>query len=728
MDALEADRSDQRYAFLVLLRDEDDAQGLARLLEDLVTESARAMATFVAPAVRGVPYLEANDVAPWTHDVPKGSEAVLLIEHADELPGRLAKLRASAPVYVGVPETFLFDAYDRIPNARPFSSNGPLDFAVQVMTDFSRPGGSVQGILFDAAEADRMRTLTKDFTPQFEEQPSEEPAAAPGEAEFGSGFRAYTVARDYGAALSLFDDALERGFADVANLHVWRGACLYQLGGADGVEHRESRRLFARALSAFNKARKHGYSDTLERSLDLDEWLAAILYELDRFASAAAMYERLVRRADTDVGSWMSLGSSRALHRQYDEALKAYDKAASINDRYPNLQRTRAAVLNIAGRPAEAKRVIDQVIEQDPGNAPAYFLRAGVRCRLGMEAEALDDYREAERLRYPADGRLQVGRGGAYCALGRHLEALLAYEKARDLARNSGSTDTLSQAYEGIGYVLLQIGDDLSEARQACQESISLGDASPTAFATLADVLNRLDLPYEAEAGIDQAIRLSVDANWQTTWRLYGVRAGIRFTLADRDSDREEARAALDDIGKAKSLWEASETLPPHERRDQARLFLLEGEAQLLLRHLRDARAAWRRAAQIAGAGSVELITADKYIRSLASGPRPLPRRFAPVVTGLAIVLLGLITWLLWEHRLSSAGFAAIIAVLLLLPLAAYLLPNSSRLKIGVLEVELLERGDRRGLLPQPPILRPPDRPPEIFKVRYRSIPTPPRL
>jgi tetratricopeptide (TPR) repeat protein len=730
METLEADGSGHRYAFLVLLLEEDDAQVLARLLEDRVTESTRGSATFVAPSVKGVSYLEGNGVPPWANDVPKGAEVVLLIEHADELPGRLARLRGAARIYVGVPESLFdaydSDAYDRIPDVRHFSIHGPLDFAVQVMIDFSRPGDSVHSILFDAADADRMRELTEDFTSQFEEQPSEEPAGAPGDAEFGSGFSAYT-AGDYRTALSFFDDALAKGFADAANVHVWRGACLSELGSADDVEHRESRRLFAKALCAFNKARKLNYSDTPEPSRELDDWLAGTLYHLERYPSAAALYERLVKSLDTDVGSWLSLGSARALSGQYDEALRAYEKADSIDYRRSGLQRSRAIVLNVLGRQVEAKRAIDQAIEQAPDDASAYFTRAEIRRLLGMAAEALDDYRDAERHGYPSDGVLQVGRGVAYSELERHLESLIPYKKARDLARDNGTTETLSRAYEGIGYALARVGNELSEARNACQESISLGSASPTVFATLADVLNRLDLPYEAEAAIDQAIEVSASANWRTTWRLYWLRAGIRFALADRDNDREEAQAVLDDVAKAKSLWKTCDPLLAGERRDQARLFLLEGEAQLLLRHLGHARAAWRRASQIAQPGTVELIAADKYLRSLARAPRPLPHRFAPLVTGLAVVLLGLFTWLLWMHRLDSAGFAATIGVLLLLPLAAYLLPAASRLKIGVLEVELLQRLDRRGPLPQPPILRPPEFP-AVITPRKKSIPPAPRL
>ena len=78
------------YAFVVLLHDEDDASGLARLLEDVRMVEAKVTSVFAAPPVRGLDFFsdDANQSTLdewWAKEIPKDATPVYLLMHEDGL-------------------------------------------------------------------------------------------------------------------------------------------------------------------------------------------------------------------------------------------------------------------------------------------------------------------------------------------------------------------------------------------------------------------------------------------------------------------------------------------------------------------------------------------------------------------------------------------------------------------------------------------------------------------
>jgi len=79
------------FAFLVLLRDLDDATGLSRLLEDVRLPTAPTRSLFLVPPVSGLDFFA--DVGRqeeidswWAENVPRDYVPVYLLDHEDGLP------------------------------------------------------------------------------------------------------------------------------------------------------------------------------------------------------------------------------------------------------------------------------------------------------------------------------------------------------------------------------------------------------------------------------------------------------------------------------------------------------------------------------------------------------------------------------------------------------------------------------------------------------------------
>jgi hypothetical protein len=152
--------------FIVALRDHDDAAGIARLLADVRLLQPEAETVFVTPSVGGSEFFATGGgSAGWSEEnIPAGSEVVYILDHEPGLSHRLQGIPGT--FYVGVPDLSLSKEFRD--SVRVVLTKGPLDFAVVIMRDYSRPG-SLYGVLFDETEALRMRNLAADFPMNLED-------------------------------------------------------------------------------------------------------------------------------------------------------------------------------------------------------------------------------------------------------------------------------------------------------------------------------------------------------------------------------------------------------------------------------------------------------------------------------------------------------------------------------------------------------------------------------
>ncbi len=159
------------YAFIVLLSDEDDAMGLARLLDDVKLPDAAVPAAFLAPPTRGKAFFADDSVQAdidswWAENVPRNDHPVFLLEHE---PGLLEWIEGlDGSFYIGVNTVQDGQIYEASKEIKSFIAHGPLDFAAIVMREFSGGNGTGDDI-FDQGEAIRMAALSADFPIDFDD-------------------------------------------------------------------------------------------------------------------------------------------------------------------------------------------------------------------------------------------------------------------------------------------------------------------------------------------------------------------------------------------------------------------------------------------------------------------------------------------------------------------------------------------------------------------------------
>lgn len=195
---------------------------------------------------------------------------------------------------------------------------------------------------------------------------------------------------------------------------------------------------FNRGLAVWNMGRlEEALSEYRSAGDCAPELLVAHLAEADALLQLGRPEEAL--EANRKVLS-LEAGSPEGI-RQKGEVLRAlgrlaeeeetYRNALLANPKDPDLRLKLAISLDQADEPAQALRVLDELVESGAPNATVYHNRALVRLRLGNAAGALSDAESALKLepRFPA---AQGVRAEALQAMGKLDEATTAWGKALD--------------------------------------------------------------------------------------------------------------------------------------------------------------------------------------------------------------------------------------------------------------------------------------------------------
>jgi tetratricopeptide (TPR) repeat protein len=162
-----------------------------------------------------------------------------------------------------------------------------------------------------------------------------------------------------------------------------------------------------------------------------------------------------------------------AQRKQYDEAIKAYNRALQLQPSYQVAQRLRAEALLELERYAEVVAGLDDYLEKASRNlgdylkkeepvADAYRARGLAKAKLRDPAAALDDYTRA--LDIDPDAETYAFRGWVYLVIDSPKLALRDFEKAVALDPKSGD------AYNGRGHARALLGrsrDAVADAEQA---------------------------------------------------------------------------------------------------------------------------------------------------------------------------------------------------------------------------------------------------------------------
>ena len=159
---------------------------------------------------------------------------------------------------------------------------------------------------------------------------------------------------------------------------------------------------FAEALTAYEYALALAEDNPITRV-----GLSRVLSALNRHEEALIAVDHALQLAPTSLEGWIWRGSVLDDLERFEEEIQAYQQALQLTDNAS----TRANFLHgignalwSMGKYSEGLRVLDNAIELDPTDAPAWNNRGNCLSDLGHDQEAMSSYERAIVLTpaYPA--------------------------------------------------------------------------------------------------------------------------------------------------------------------------------------------------------------------------------------------------------------------------------------------------------------------------------------
>ena len=203
------------------------------------------------------------------------------------------------------------------------------------------------------------------------------------------------------------------------------------------------------------------------------------------------------------------LGFVYAAKQQYDQAIAEGERAIALDPNNADSYTYQAEVLNFAGRPEEALRLVEQAIRLNPRSPPFYLLNLGWAYNLtGRYAEAITVLREA------------ISRNPNFLSTHFHLAVSYAQQWA---FQQSADARTLSQAVAAaqrvlalndafppghviLGYIYLW-QKQYEPALAEMERGIALDPNDAVSYTVLAETLSRVGRVEEAVGMVEQALR-----------------------------------------------------------------------------------------------------------------------------------------------------------------------------------------------------------------------------
>ena len=236
-------------------------------------------------------------------------------------------------------------------------------------------------------------------------------------------------------------------------------------------------------------------------NLDARVLLNASLQFAQRYSEAIPVAESLVESAPQEPAHWMNLGTARRGAKQYDAALEAYARAATLGASGPDFAFNVALTHIERGDLDSARALLASAREQDPFDGEICFHYAQVcyeTLRLGEASSALAQWQTLQRL----DTTLIANIGLLLTNLGEPRRAEVALRQAR--ADKSAPTGALLTVI-----AVLERTNRLGEARELMDRLLADPKSelqTPERMALEAQLLQREGKHSEAEVLFTRAL------------------------------------------------------------------------------------------------------------------------------------------------------------------------------------------------------------------------------
>ena len=239
------------------------------------------------------------------------------------------------------------------------------------------------------------------------------------------------------------------------------------------------------------------------------EWIWRWGVDPQALERALALAQQAVALDDSlpAAHSLLSLGYARK--QQHAHAITEGERALTLDPNNADSFAFQAEVLNVAGRPAEALRRVEQARRFNPHYPPYYLIQLGWAYSLtGRYAEAVATLKEATSrspthvgalfwlaLSYVLQWACQQNRGAQTLE-----EALAAVQRVITL------NDTSPWGHVGLGYVYLW-QKEYEQTIAELERAIALDPNLALSYAFLAETLSRVGRPEEVMGMVEQALR-----------------------------------------------------------------------------------------------------------------------------------------------------------------------------------------------------------------------------
>src|SRR5579883_2156671 len=227
------------------------------------------------------------------------------------------------------------------------------------------------------------------------------------------------------------------------------------------------------------------------------------LYELKRFAEAAATFERALALRPDYADAHSNRGNALNALGRFDEALASYERAIAARPDHADAYSNRANTLNALRRFEEALASCDRALVLQPNSASAHCNRGNALKELRRFEEALASCDRALVLQ-PNSASAHCNRGNALKELKRFEEALASYDRALALRPD------FAEAHSNRGNALQGL-QRFAEAIESYDRALGLRPDLAEAHSNRGNALKELRRFDEALKSYEQALAVELD-------------------------------------------------------------------------------------------------------------------------------------------------------------------------------------------------------------------------
>jgi adenylate cyclase len=198
------------------------------------------------------------------------------------------------------------------------------------------------------------------------------------------------------------------------------------------------------------------------------------------------------------------------LQQQYEQAMAEGERAIALNPNNADSHIAQAEVLNLAGRPKEALRAVEQAMRLNPHYPPVYLFELGFAYRLtGRYAEAIAALKKAlDRNPHLMTAHLELALSYLLQWVAQqNLEGQTLEPAVVAVRRGLTLNDSLHWGHIFLGYIFLY-QQQYEQALAEMARAVALAPAEPMSYAALAEVLSHMGKSEKALEAVAQALGL----------------------------------------------------------------------------------------------------------------------------------------------------------------------------------------------------------------------------